>query len=252
MSSPAPPPPLFKKRTTNNASRKKPPPKPTHSPSSSSSSSSDIDEPTRQRKRQRLNLPNTTSSATAGTASSPNPQAQQPDLTTTTKYAGDRSAHIASTTDDAAFKTARTFGPTKTNPANVRAITVTDFAPDVCKDYKQTGFCGFGDGCKFLHAREDYKQGWELDKEWEKAGPSSSSRRSKPQTSLSQRYHHQQKNPTEDNNSEEQEQENEETEDAMLEGIPFACILCRNPYTDPVVTRVYQRAVILQTQPVTP
>ncbi|KAI4087808.1 MAG: hypothetical protein LQ344_006564 [Seirophora lacunosa] len=234
MSSPAPPPPLFKKRTTNNASRKKPPPKPTHSPSSSSSSSSDIDEPTRQRKRQRLNLPNTTSSTTAGTTSNPTPQAQQPDLTTTTKYAGDRSAHIASTTDDAAFKTARTFGPTKTNPANVRAITVTDFAPDVCKDYKQTGFCGFGDGCKFLHAREDYKQGWELDKEWEKAGPSSS-RRSKPS------HHHQPKNPpststtAQDNNSE--QEVDEETEDALLEGIPFACILCRNPYTDPVVTR---------------
>lgn len=28
-------------------------------------------------------------------------------------------------------------------PTNIRTITVTDFAPDVCKDYKQTGFCGF-------------------------------------------------------------------------------------------------------------
>ncbi|KAL8974049.1 MAG: hypothetical protein Q9197_001722, partial [Variospora fuerteventurae] len=74
-------------------------------------------------------------------AANPSPQQQQPDLSTTTKYAGDRTAHIASTTDDAAFKTARSFGPTKANPANVRAITVTDFAPDVCKDYKQTGFC---------------------------------------------------------------------------------------------------------------
>ena len=37
----------------------------------------------------------------------------------------------------------RTVGPVKA-PTNIRTITVTDFAPDVCKDYKQTGFCGFG------------------------------------------------------------------------------------------------------------
>lgn len=39
------------------------------------------------------------------------------------------------------------FGPVK-GPANVRTITITDFQPDVCKDYKETGFCGFGDTCK--------------------------------------------------------------------------------------------------------
>ncbi|RSL62830.1 hypothetical protein CEP53_004604 [Fusarium sp. AF-6] len=38
---------------------------------------------------------------------------------------------------------------------------------DICKDYKQTGFCGFGDNCKFAHIREDYKQGWQLEREWE-------------------------------------------------------------------------------------
>jgi RING finger protein 113A len=60
----------------------------------------------------------------------------------------------------------RVVGPVKA-PTNIRTVTTTDFAPDVCKDYKQTGWCGFGDSCKFLHAREDYKQGWQLDKEWE-------------------------------------------------------------------------------------
>ena len=38
----------------------------------------------------------------------------------------------------------RTVGPVKA-PTNVRTVTVIDYAPDVCKDYKQTGFCGFGD-----------------------------------------------------------------------------------------------------------
>lgn len=43
-----------------------------------------------------------------------------------------------------------------------------DYARDLCKDYNETGFCGFGDSCKFLHDRGDYKSGWELDLEWEK------------------------------------------------------------------------------------
>lgn len=33
----------------------------------------------------------------------------------------------------------RTVGPVKA-PTNIRTITITDYAPDVCKDYKQTGF----------------------------------------------------------------------------------------------------------------
>lgn len=35
----------------------------------------------------------------------------------------------------------RSVGPMKA-PTNIRTITITDYAPDVCKDYKQTGFCG--------------------------------------------------------------------------------------------------------------
>lgn len=42
------------------------------------------------------------------------------------------------------------FGPIKGPSASIRTITLTDFQPDVCKDYKETGFCGFGDTCKFL------------------------------------------------------------------------------------------------------
>lgn len=39
-----------------------------------------------------------------------------------------------------------------------------DYQPDICKDYKETGFCGYGDACKFVHDRGDYKSGWELDR----------------------------------------------------------------------------------------
>ncbi|RHY40200.1 hypothetical protein DYB30_011604 [Aphanomyces astaci] len=48
-----------------------------------------------------------------------------------------------------------------------RSICRFDYAPDICKDYKETGFCGYGDNCKFMHDRGDYKSGWQIDKEWD-------------------------------------------------------------------------------------
>lgn len=33
---------------------------------------------------------------------------------------------------------------------------------EICKDYKETGYCSFGDSCKFIHDRGDYKSGWEI------------------------------------------------------------------------------------------
>ena len=29
-------------------------------------------------------------------------------------------------------------------PAHIRATVRWDYQPDICKDYKETGFCGFG------------------------------------------------------------------------------------------------------------
>ncbi|KAH7730659.1 zinc finger protein [Aphelenchoides avenae] len=49
----------------------------------------------------------------------------------------------------------------------MRASVRWDYAPDICKDYKETGFCTFGDSCKFLHDRSDYKHGWEIDRDFE-------------------------------------------------------------------------------------
>lgn len=47
------------------------------------------------------------------------------------------------------------------------ALTSILAQPDICKDYKETGFCGYGDNCKFLHDRGDYKSGWQLEREWD-------------------------------------------------------------------------------------
>lgn len=102
---------------------------------------------------------------------------------------------------------AATKGPVK-GGGNVRTITVVDYQPDVCKDYKETGYCGFGDTCKFMHDRSDYLAGWQLD-----SLPNSSARRRGDGSS------------SDDDNEEEEEE------------IPFACLICRKPFTDPITTK---------------
>lgn len=114
----------------------------------------------------------------------------------------------------------KSVGPQKSS-SNVRTITVTDFAPDVCKDYKQTGFCGFGDSCKFLHAREDYAQGWQLDREWE-----INTKGKKPQGKTVASANRNNDSAADDRDDE-----------ALLESIPFACIICKGPYKSPIVTK---------------
>ena len=48
-----------------------------------------------------------------------------------------------------------------------RSTVRWDYEPMLCKDYKETGYCGFGDTCKFMHDRSDYKHGWQMDKEFD-------------------------------------------------------------------------------------
>lgn len=115
------------------------------------------------------------------------------------------------------------FGPVKA-PTNVRTVTVIDYAPDVCKDWKQTGFCGFGDSCKFLHAREDYKQGWELDRDWE------ISTQGKKLTGRTVATQNKEGGKT-------AEEDEDDSDEELLESIPFACIICRKPYKNPIITR---------------
>lgn len=248
--------PIFKKRAPKKSNLRKRPATPPPAASDSSSYSSSEDDQGRQIKRRRKTVGVTVASNTATKQTTEDLEA--------TKFAADRSSQIQSTNDatkqsnwfdegskdrfaakdllgttralsaaggevesDGTYKGTSNYqsfiqknpnapskivGPVKA-PTNIRTITVTDFAPDVCKDYKQTGFCGFGDSCKFLHAREDYKQGWELDRDWE----ISTKGKKKPQ-----------KQPG---------GADSEDDDAALEGIPFACIICKNPYTNPIITK---------------
>lgn len=107
-------------------------------------------------------------------------------------------------------------GPIKATQ-HVRVTARFDYQPDVCKDYKETGFCGFGDTCIYLHDRGDTKSGWQIEQEWQQ----------------------------------EQEQKRKQQEEAMSkfmdgdvkqedqipeDGLPFACHLCRDYFKSPVVT----------------
>ncbi|MCJ1465534.1 RNA-splicing factor [Pseudocyphellaria aurata] len=258
---------LFKKRTSKKTTIRKRP----ATPRSSASDSSDYSSSQEGQKRLKRQRKNGIVTAIASTRAAKHP----PEDLETTKFTADRSGQIESTNDatkqsnwfdekpntveidaldakallgttrarpdpapvangnDGTYKgnanystfitknpnaPTRQVGPLKA-PTNIRTITVTDFAPDVCKDYKQTGFCGFGDSCKFLHAREDYKQGWELDKDWE-IGTKGKRVGGKKQSG-----------PTA------KDENDDDDDDAALEGIPFACIICKDPYTNPIITK---------------
>ncbi|KAG2429293.1 hypothetical protein HXX76_011061 [Chlamydomonas incerta] len=114
-------------------------------------------------------------------------------------------------------------GPLRGN-AYVRVTARFDYQPDVCKDYKETGYCSYGDACKFMHDRGDYKSGWELDKMWEEE-------QKRKAEALAKGW-----NP--DADGEEEAEEGGAREDDEL---PFACFICREPWeackSPPVVTR---------------
>lgn len=98
-------------------------------------------------------------------------------------------------------------------PTNIRSTVRWDYQPDICKDYKETGFCGFGDSCKFLHDRSDFKYGWQLE--------------------LEERAKQNSKGYECDSDDDDKKYEiNSDEED-----LPFKCLICRKSFENPVMTK---------------
>ena len=93
-------------------------------------------------------------------------------------------------------------------PDNLRSTVRWDYQPDICKDYKETGFCTFGDSCKFLHDRSDYKHGWQIEREVAEG-----------------RYGASEDDPG--------KYEISDSDDEL----PFKCFICKESFTDPIVTK---------------
>jgi len=115
-------------------------------------------------------------------------------------------------------------GPLKA-PTFVRTTSRFDYQPDICKDYKDTGFCGFGDTCIYLHDRGDTMSGWQLELEWEEKKKKERERKEAEMEKFARGEAH------DDGIIQDQ---SEGVED---DGLPFGCYLCRGAFKDPIVSR---------------
>jgi RING finger protein 113A len=137
-----------------------------------------------------------------------------------------------------------------------RATVRWDYQPDICKDYKETGYCGFGDSCKFMHDRSDYKHGWQLERDWERehgGGPLSDL--------LDQKKRRRDRRRREEAQEEEIDEDDDNngvgyvvddgneddpnkyvikgvhSDDDDDDNLPFRCLICRQSFVNPVVTK---------------
>ena len=120
--------------------------------------------------------------------------------------------------DDPTNKNVTNFRGPMRAPTNIRTTMRIDYQPDICKDYKDTGYCGYGDACKFMHDRGDYLAGWQMEKAWE--AKQKAKAKSFEEGSLTE----------------------EADEDAAAakkkeDDLPWACFICRGPFEDAMKTK---------------
>jgi RING finger protein 113A len=151
------------------------------------------------------------------------PKASLEDDVFGTQYSASKSLMSEGARDDAT-RTIEIDDPTNLNNTNFRgpmraptAVRTTlriDYQPDLCKDYKDTGYCGYGDSCKFMHDRGDYLSGWQMEKQWDAQ-----------QAARKKKFM--------EGGEEEAEDEVKRDEDDL----PWGCFICRGPFTSAIMTK---------------
>lgn len=107
---------------------------------------------------------------------------------------------------------------------HVRVTARFDYQPDVCKDYKETGFCGFGDTCIYLHDRGDTVSGWQLEQQWEEQQKAKKAKQEREMNDFATGTATTAAGASSDHRT------------TIDDGIPFACHLCRGAFKEPVGT----------------
>jgi RING finger protein 113A len=105
---------------------------------------------------------------------------------------------------------------------HVRVTARFDYQPDICKDYKDTGFCGFGDTCIYLHDRGDTMSGWQLEQKWEEEQKLKKEKQEKEMQDFLGAG----------SGNKASAAKAVGTED----GLPFACHFCREHFKNPVIS----------------
>lgn len=101
---------------------------------------------------------------------------------------------------------------------HIRISARFDYQPDICRDFFDTGYCGWGDNCKYAHIRYSewsmHKDGafWDTEKQWQEE-------QRKKKLGLDKL-----------------EEEEKKQQAELADGIPFACHMCRKSFDDPVET----------------
>jgi RING finger protein 113A len=116
-------------------------------------------------------------------------------------------------------------------PTNIRTTCRFDYQPDICKDYKDTGFCGFGDTCIYLHDRGDTMSGWQLEQAWEEKQKS----KKKQQEEQMERFLSG-ATGEDDGDGKGTASGGAGALSSPDDGLPFACFLSRKAFEDPIVT----------------
>lgn len=116
----------------------------------------------------------------------------------------------------------------------VRTTARFDYQPDICKDYKDTGFCGFGDTCIYLHDRGETKSGWEMEREYEDKKKKELNKKAKEMEIFMNSMMNGSGGGGEI--GEKTTDPFDSNDDTIDDGIPYACFLCRKSFTNPIIT----------------